>query len=129
MPFRYDNAPLLVQNDSSAGYQSDFPRTASKYAVGIRRPEGQFASYFRSRVRPIEPDFAKEIIFVYDRLRGKAKESAFAKKYQEALPWEISTPEENRRCSYENLLAEAKGAPKCRNAKAAITTKARRRLC
>lgn len=117
MPFRYDESPVLVQYASESEYRSDFPRTAHRSANGIRPPEGQFASSFRSRVLPVEPVCAREIIRVYERLRKKAPEGHFAREYYEALPWPISCPRQNRRAYYDELLMEAQDIPKCRKAK------------
>lgn len=128
MPFRYDESPILVQNASESEYRSDFPRTAHRYANGIRPPEGQFASSFRARVRPVEQVCAREVIRVYERLRKKALEGHFARKYHEALPWPISCPRQHRRAYYDELLVQAQGIPKCRKSKSP-TEKPRQTAC
>lgn len=122
MPFRYDNSPVLVRNELKGEYSSDFPRTAYRYAAdGIRPPEGQFASYFRSRVFPVEPAIAKEIIRVYERLRRNAPRGQFAEKYHEALPWPISNPRGPRRDYYDELRAQARDIAKSRKTRPLAT--------
>jgi hypothetical protein len=119
MPFRYDRAPILVQNDPKAGYRSTFPKTAERYTLGKRPPEGQFASYFRSRTTSLEQIFSEEIIRIYEHLRKKANPTEdIAIRYSDALPTAPNTPESNRGSSYKKHLREAKsGQVSCKPAK------------
>jgi hypothetical protein len=103
MPFKYQEAPILVSNDA----QTNFP-LVKKFAVQADREtiEGGFCSKIRSLAKPLEPKLAKEVIRVYERKRAKALPSAIATKYYEALPWLPPLPDRQRKTSYQFFIAQ-----------------------
>jgi hypothetical protein len=83
MPFRYESAPLLI--DNSAG--SDFPLLRGSFKNVSRTTwVGKFASKFRSRREPLENAEARELISRYYSHRKKYGQKSIAKNYVDALP-------------------------------------------
>lgn len=113
MPFRYDCAPIVVQNSKEGDYKTNFEKFAYD-ALGDKRnwgrttAEGQFSSKFRSRTRPIDGSFAKEIIGNYNLLRRKAGKARIASSYLDALPFPPPKEDNNRKHTYDQYLAKAK---------------------
>ncbi len=104
MPFRYDKAPLLVDNNE----ETKFPklRDMSKQ-VKKKTPMGRFSSKFCSRVEPLPLDIAEATVEEYSSFRQQASESDIAKSYEEALPYPPRKIDENREATYKRLLKEA----------------------
>jgi|SRR5208283_683612 len=102
MPFRYNDAPILVSNSE----RSDFPQLESTMRAGGKL-EGHFGSRFRSRAKALEADLAEELVRVYKTKRRDAPDSAIAKHYDDALPWPPPKVDERRRRTYQRLLTEA----------------------
>jgi hypothetical protein len=109
MPFRYDQAPILVANDGT------MMGGMKKALRGVNRPswEAKFSSRFRSRRRPINEDFpklAEQIATDFARRYKRAQENgAVARTYDEALPRKIEKPDRQRQETYEGKLDEAGG--------------------
>ena len=103
MPFKYQEAPILVSNDG----QTDFP-LVEKFALQADREtiEGGLCSKIRSLATPLEPKLAREVIRVYERKRAKALPTAIATKYYEALPWLPPLPDRKRKTSYQFFVAQ-----------------------
>lgn len=95
MPFCYDSAPLLVDEDGD----TDFPPLL-KILDGIDRTTwpARFSSAFRSRREPLEEPVAKNICRVFDRMRAGARRrhGSIAKNYAEALPYPPNKPDVHR---------------------------------
>lgn len=112
MPFRYADAPILVCN----GRPSDFPLFAASMERGGRsKPEGQFSSNFRTRAHCLEDGLAREIVDVYTEMRARARRSAIARHYADALPCDLQKREDERERErrYARLVEEArKGEPR-----------------
>lgn len=108
MPFRYAVAPVLVANHHS----SDFPglmelvRNANRDTL-----EAKFSSRFRSRKAPLNDDLSKEVINVYERLRGAAQADAISSRYEQALPHQPPLVDLNREATYQDLICKASGRP------------------
>ena len=106
MPFRYAEAPLLIDN---AG-RTDFPSIGSMLSDVDRTSwEGAFSSRFRSRREPLPEKVAAEVITTYERLRCQAPADSFARTYDEALPYQPPRVDRNRRDTYRELLATLSG--------------------
>jgi hypothetical protein len=100
MPFKYSQAPLLVNNEG----ESDFP-LLREFLTHTQRPswESKFASRFRSRREPVELDVANEMIGVFEWLSAASKPNLFASTYVEALPYPPPRIDHNRQQTYFNL--------------------------
>lgn len=102
MPFRYDAAPLLIDNDG----RTHFPRLRATLEGGRRETlEAQFSSGFRSRREPLEEEVAAELVTTFERLRVGAPADAQARSYVDALPFPPPKIERNRRAVYRALRA------------------------
>jgi hypothetical protein len=106
MPFRYDKAPLLVDNDGN----TDFPLLLGMLdQVSRETLIGCFSSKFRSRSKPLPLDIAEALVDKYFAVRRQAHESDFAKSYDEALPYSPPQKDENREDTYKKFIKEAAG--------------------
>lgn len=102
MPFRYDAAPILIDNDG----RTDFPRLRATLEGGRRETlEAQFSSGFRSRCEPLEDEVAVEMVTTFERLRASASADARARSYVDALPFPPPKIQRNRRAVYRELRA------------------------
>ena len=100
MPFRYDAAPLLIDNDG----RTHFPRLRAPLEGGRRETlEAQFSSGFRSRREPLEEEVAAELVTTFERLRVGAPAGAQARSYVDALPFPPPKIQKNRRAVYREL--------------------------
>jgi hypothetical protein len=83
MPFRYEPAPLLIDN---AG-KSDF-RLLKRSLKGVLRNTwvGRFSSKFRSRRHPLGQAEALEVITIYQSCRKSGGQECIAQNYVDALP-------------------------------------------
>ncbi len=108
MPFRYENAPLLV-NDEGA---SDFPALL-QLIERVRRPTwlAKFSSAFRSRREPLDVKIGREVCRIFDRLRSKARQAGIgiARVYTDALPYKPNYPDTHRKSTLGKLRASLKG--------------------
>lgn len=106
MPFKYEEAPILVSNNG----QSDFP-SVNKFALPTNggKIEGHFSSMIRSRATPLDPKLAQEVVKVYERKRAKAPASAIATAYVEALPWKPPKVDRSRKATYRFFVAQRQG--------------------
>jgi hypothetical protein len=101
MPFKYAQAPLLINNDG----KSDFPLLRNFIAHTNRSSwEGKFSSKFRSRREPVEMDLANEIIEVFEQASASNKPDLFASTYVEALPYPPPKIDRNRQQTYLRFL-------------------------
>lgn len=105
-PFRYDRAPLLIDNDG----RTDFP--AFKRALSADRDTwcGTFSSRFRSRRQPLNRMVASEVLANYQAFASRAREDAFALRYSDTMPYEPNTVDTDRKGTYQRLLKRAGGA-------------------
>jgi hypothetical protein len=86
-PFRYDSAPSLFE-PRAPGRAGLFPRLADCLAYTDRRTiDAKFASRFRARTRPLEPELARELETEFNAALKRAEKSDFIARYEEALPW------------------------------------------
>lgn len=101
MPFKYAEAPILVWNEGD----SDFP-LIEQFARDTECPtvESGLSSRLRSKVQPLEPKLAQQIIRVYERKRSNSPRSAIAKTYNEALPYDPPLIDVNRKKTYESHI-------------------------
>jgi hypothetical protein len=99
MPFRYNQAPILINN---YGF-SDCPSILDEIEGTLRStPVAKFASKFRSRRTPVSEPLARQILSVYRTCR--ATEKAIATSYEQALPFPPPLLDNNRATSYEKLI-------------------------
>jgi hypothetical protein len=101
-PFRYADAPLIIDN----GGDTDFP-LLKNLVSGVARITwmGKIASAFRTRVRPLPDDVARELAHVYrsyQKTRHKTIEA-----YTDALPFLPPIIDDHRESTYFKLLARA----------------------
>lgn len=103
MPFRYDCAPLLIDNEGN----TDAP-SLKKIITYVKRNTwcGKLSSKFRSRVKPLDDDIAKEIRKIYHDMSRKA--IVQAKHYVEALPYPPSIIDEDRKTTYQSFISKLK---------------------
>ncbi len=104
-PFRYDRAPALFET-RSPGRRGLFPRLDESLAHTNRSTiDAKFASRFRARTRPLEPELASELEAGFNSAVKRANKSNFIARYEEALPWCgcPSTASERKR-DYQQLL-------------------------
>jgi len=105
MPFRYEKAPLLIDN---AG-KSDFPQLQHLIDPFDRSTwEGRFSSGFRTRRRPLRPEVAREIIRVFDQRIKHAGSDDIATQYQDAMAKPPPKIDTHRKATYRKYLAAAK---------------------
>lgn len=105
LPLRFDAAPLLAGADG----RSDVPGMIAALRGGARSTlSAQFASNFRSRVKPLEPKLAAAIVEAWER--ASADRRAWAKRYDDSLVRPLDSPELDRERSWRRLL-RANGAP------------------
>src|SRR3989338_4776413 len=108
-PFRYDHAVSLFESPSldRAGL---FPLLADSLARTNRSTiEAKFASRFRARSSPLEPELANEAVSGFSAVVKGAEESSFITCYEEALPWcDCPSTFGERQCDYKQRLRELK---------------------
>jgi hypothetical protein len=97
-PFKFRNAPLLIDSDG----KSDFP-SLKNHLKGVRRSTwvARFSSKFRSRTTYLDPEFANEIMAVFDAKYKKATREDLATLYEDALPYPPHCIDTNREKTYE----------------------------
>jgi len=115
MPFRYDCAPIIVQNQKEGDYRTNFENfihavLGERRSWGRTTAEGQFSSKFRSNTRSLDESFAREIICNYELLRKKARKSEIATSYLDALPYLPPKEDNNRERTYTQYLAKVNRA-------------------
>jgi hypothetical protein len=102
--FRYKSAPTLASNSA----EPDFPSLAADYNRANRpTPMARFASCFRSRVQPLDPGIAKEIVEVFERFKNEARDEDFAKQYWETMETPPPVKDTNRLATYTERRAQA----------------------
>lgn len=106
MPFKYTEAPILINNDG----ESDFP-LIRLFIAAVNCPTWQrkFACKFRSRKTPLDINMAAEIIQGFDQKYDLQKTSLYASNYIEALPFQPPRIDENREETYQYLLSLSYG--------------------
>lgn len=106
MPFRYDAAPLLIDNRG----RSDFPKLRKLLRDTNRSTWiSAFSSKFRARRLPLPQAIASEIQQAYDRRRWEASTEELARSYVDAMPYPPNNPDRSRQAVYKRLLRESKG--------------------
>lgn len=135
MPFRYDSAPLLMNNQG----KTDFPQMR-EFVGSIDRGTwcAKFSSAFRSRRRPLRGEMSAEIVAAYQRHRASSGHWVLAEDYVEAMPYPPSVMESDRKRAYQRQLSLADGrrrstsggASSCRSQRKRQGTRAnRKRRC
>lgn len=104
MPFKYGTAPILAKNDGDGDFDliEKWARDTDRSTV-----EGGLSSRIRSRVKPLEPILARELVKVYADRREKARPSEIAKAYHEALPYPLPPKFKidcDRKATYDKLI-------------------------
>lgn len=101
-PFCFDTAPVLINNNGFTDFSG-----IKEFLKNINRNTwtGKMGSAFRSRVRPLPPELAKEIWEIYCQ---EMRIQKFIKDYLDALPYAPAKVDKNRRKTYEALLKRAK---------------------
>jgi len=108
MPFRYDRAPLAINNDGL----TDVPCLLPVFAAADRSTMvGRFASSFRSRREPLPEQIGNSLLRRWRQLVEQADTGAFAERYEEALPYLPNTVIRDRLRSYRETSG-MKIAPK-----------------
>jgi len=106
MPFRYDSAPLLIDNDG----RTDFPRLR-RLIQDVNRPTwaGCFCSRFRSRRRFLPDKVAEEVVSIVARHEQAMGPQARAQGYADALPYVPPHVDGRRSETYMEFIAKANG--------------------
>lgn len=110
-PFRYERAPSLFESPAP-GRAGLFPQLA-QYVCRANRPsfEAKFASRFRARARPLEPELADELRSGFGKAVNRANKDDFIAQYGQALPWcDCPTSASERREDYGHRLRELRQA-------------------
>lgn len=104
MPFRYPDAPLLINNRGTSHFKH-----MRQALAGTRRStwEGKFSSRFRARRRPLYANLARELVRTYKRRRSSAPRGSISKAHVEALPSLPPKIDSDRKRTYRALLAKA----------------------
>jgi len=102
MPFRYDDAPLLIDNQGKTHVPS-----LKKMIEDVNRNTwcGKFSSKFRSRKQPVNDDIAKEIKEVYHKTRSRRGPIVISKHYVDALPRPPPVIDNERETTYQSYLS------------------------
>ncbi len=101
MPFRYDQAPLLI----GAGGESDCSSLKDMIATADRGTwPARFSSCFRSRRQALPAPAATELVRRYEQLRAAAPASSIATRYDQAMPYAPNVIDKDRRHTYEQKL-------------------------
>lgn len=108
-PFRYDHAPSLFDSPAP-GRQNLFPKLAKVLAETNRSTDdAKFASRFRARSSPLEPELASELEAGFNAAVKRARKPDFIVRYEEALPWcDCPSSASDRRREYQQKLRELK---------------------
>lgn len=106
-PFRYNCAPPLFESPAP-GRVGLFPRLANSLANTNRSTiDAKFASRFRARTAPLDPELAREMKAGFNAAGKRAKKSDFIVRYEEALPWcDVPSPANERKRDYHQRLRE-----------------------
>ncbi|HUV65658.1 MAG TPA: hypothetical protein VMW24_17310 [Sedimentisphaerales bacterium] len=123
MPFRYDHAPLLIDNKGDSQF-----RSLKSFICSTNRSTwmAKFSSKFRSRRTPLPAAVGRTIIKTYSDYLKAACDGDFARTYSEALPYPPRTIDKHRKNSYQHFLDVAtgqQGCPKCRRTRCAKVTR------
>ncbi len=101
LPFRYDRAPLLINNTC----ESDVPGLVDILRGGRRGTcTGQFASNCRSKSKPLPPVLAEAILDIYAAHRGRSDAEDIARTYVDALPYDPPCVDTHRQATYQALF-------------------------
>ncbi len=102
MPLKFEDAPLLVDRWG----KSEVPGMLEALRGGRRSTlSAQFASNFRSRLRPLEPRLAASVVKAWEEANRDRIHRA--KSYWEALPRPPPSKDEDREGTYRGLLRRA----------------------
>ena len=109
MPFKYINAPLLIDNQGNTDV-----RSIKNEIKNVNRTTwvAKFSSAFRSRKRPVSEQIASELISIYEINRRPKNSNTIATNYEEALPFNLPQKDRSRRATYLSLIK--KQGRKCR---------------
>jgi hypothetical protein len=104
MPFRYDSAPLLINNNGD----TDVPSLRQHIkSANLNTWMRKFSSRFRARRYPVDASIAREIAKTYDILAASGKLELFAREYEDALPTRPPKIDRDCQATYESLLTAA----------------------
>lgn len=111
MPFRFDAAPLLIDNDG----ETDFPEIMGLIENVDRTTWSTcFSSKFRSRRIPLPEEMGEQIIRQYSAIIRKVSSKSRATSYIDALPYPPNKVNVHRRKTYNGLLRQADGRRSCK---------------
>jgi hypothetical protein len=101
MPFKYSQAPLLINNKG----ESDF-LLLKQLIAPVKCPtwERKFASKFRARRTPVAASIAEEIVQVFTQTFDSSGPHSFASTYIDALPYSPPLIDSHRKQTYQSLL-------------------------
>lgn len=103
MPLAYETAPVLIDNYGS----SDTPKLISVFRdVNRQNCVSRFASKFRTRRKPLPPDIAKEIAWVYEKTRRSG--ATVSQCYTDSLPYAPLNIDRNREATYDALRSTSR---------------------
>lgn len=103
-PFRYDSAPLLIDNDG----ETDFPPLKQVIRSAQRSTwMGKLTSCFRSSRTPLPDIVARSLIVEYERYWENADASDFARIYADTMAIPPRHVDRERRTRYAGLLRKA----------------------
>ncbi len=110
MPFKYQSAPLLVDNDG----ETDFIHIR-QFVEGVNKTTwmGKFSSKFRSNRTPLPVEAAREVIAEYERLERSAARASIADTYEQALPFAPPSIDRTRKRTYARFRSRIRTS-RCR---------------
>jgi hypothetical protein len=105
-PFRYDKAPSLFEAPGP-GRAALFPKLAQSVSLVNRTtPDAKFASRFRARSSPLEPELADELLRGFNQAARKASARNLISEYWQALPWcDVPSTSPERQSRYRDFIA------------------------
>jgi hypothetical protein len=105
MPFCYDTAPVLIDNDGSSDVDGMRELLTS---VNRNTWREKFSSSFRTRKQPVDAALAGSVVRAWERAVERGAECA--EVYWEALPhWDEDFVDRDRPSTHRKLLKAARG--------------------
>ena len=104
MPFKYIDAPLLIDNDGNTCFPS-----VKRSLEDVNRPTyvSKFASRFRSRRQPLPKQTANELSEIFTEKYYESNEKDIAEYYWEALPYDPRCKDNDRQATYNQYILKA----------------------
>jgi len=105
-PFRFDRAPLVIDNEGNTAFPCLLPEFADTDRTTL---VGCFSSAFRTRRHPLPAHVGNALIHRWDKYCKHATEESFAQSYEQVLPFPPPTVDHDRERSYHRAVRESDG--------------------